>query len=266
MTRSVSEAYSSAGPTWQSGPGLVYDVLAEHLISGVHVAPDDLVLDIGAGTGAATRPLLHLGACVVPIDVAHGMLIAGRSVSLAASPAAPPGVVGDACALPFADASFDVAIAAFVLNHVDEPVRALAEIRRVLHRGGRFAASVYAADDTHPAKGATDAAAAEFGWQLPTWFADMRGTAMAALATPDRVSAAMHTAGLSGEGALVRVAVPGLTPTQMVDWRLGMAHLALFVAELDDDAVTALRRRAVELLGPNPDPLVRHTIELRGVR
>ncbi len=25
--------------------------------------PDDLVLDIGAGTGAATRPLLHLGAC-----------------------------------------------------------------------------------------------------------------------------------------------------------------------------------------------------------
>jgi hypothetical protein len=108
-------------------------------------------------------------------------------------------------------------------------------------------------------------AAGEFGWRPPLWFADVRRLAMPVLATPQRASAAFRAAGWPGDADSVDVQVPGLTPEQMVDWRLGMVHLAPFVVTLARDRLEALRRRAVELLGPEPEPLVRRTIELRAV-
>ncbi|WP_145792269.1 class I SAM-dependent methyltransferase [Kitasatospora atroaurantiaca] len=45
--------------------------------------------------------------------------------------------------LPFADASFDAVVANFVVNHVEDPVAALAELRRVTRPGGRIAASIW---------------------------------------------------------------------------------------------------------------------------
>ena len=45
-------------------------------------------------------------------------------------------VPGDAYALPFADAELDVVCAMDFLEHVDRPARAIAEMARVLRRGG----------------------------------------------------------------------------------------------------------------------------------
>jgi ubiquinone/menaquinone biosynthesis C-methylase UbiE len=47
-------------------------------------------------------------------------------------------VEGRAEDLPFADASFDAAVSAFTLCTVADPAAALAELRRVLVRGGRL--------------------------------------------------------------------------------------------------------------------------------
>src|SRR2546429_170684 len=57
-----------------------------------------LVLDLGAGTGAASRALLRSGASVVAVDNAIGMLLAVAGFEATASagagpgPATPPGV------------------------------------------------------------------------------------------------------------------------------------------------------------------------------
>ena len=61
-------------------------------------------------------------------------------------------VGGDACALPLADASFDVVHAHQVLQHVTDPVAALREMRRVTRPGGTVAArdSVYSAKAWYP--------------------------------------------------------------------------------------------------------------------
>jgi SAM-dependent methyltransferase len=64
------------------------------------------------------------------------------SAALGAAPSADL-AVADAQALPFADRSFDVAIANHVLYHVPDRPRALAELARVLRPGGRlYAATV----------------------------------------------------------------------------------------------------------------------------
>jgi SAM-dependent methyltransferase len=86
--------------------------------------PDGLVLDLGAGTGHSADLLAPRDS--VAVDVDAGAL---RGQNRAA-------VVADMRALPFPDAHFPSAIAVQSIEHVPDPQRALAEIARVLKRGG----------------------------------------------------------------------------------------------------------------------------------
>jgi len=56
------------------------------------------------------------------------------------------------------------------------------------------------------------------------------------------------------------VTFPELTPLDLVAWRLGMAHTAPFVAGLDRPRRDDVVQRALDLLGPDPPPLVRRVI------
>ena len=93
--------------------------------------PAGRMLELGAGTGLATRGLLDRG--VVATDLGPRML--GR---LHANLPSVPVAVARAEALPFADASFDVVGGAQMWHWVDVPAAA-AEVARVLRPGGRLA-------------------------------------------------------------------------------------------------------------------------------
>src|SRR5262249_7814198 len=99
------------------------------------------VLDVGCGPGTITVDLARRVAPgrVVGVDRAPGV-VAQASTNACAQGVSVEWRVGDAYALPFADASFDVVHAHQVLQHLSEPVRALAEMRRVLRPDGVLAA------------------------------------------------------------------------------------------------------------------------------
>ncbi len=104
------------------------------------------VLDLGCGTGLLGEYLMDVGLRARPIiglDLSHRML---RHVDRRAVVA----VQGDAAALAFAGASFDVVLAFTVLEIWPDPDRtrlALDEVRRVLSVGGIFVVTVLAAAD-----------------------------------------------------------------------------------------------------------------------
>ena len=96
------------------------------------LAPEGRLLELGAGTGIATRELAAR-ADVVATDLGPRML--GR---LHEHLPAVPVLVSRAEALPFADGSFDLVCGAQMWHWVDVP-RAAAEVARVLRPGGRLA-------------------------------------------------------------------------------------------------------------------------------
>jgi len=95
---------------------------------------DDLVLDVAAGTGTSSRAFAASGARCVACDFSLGMLHAGASK--------PSDLVrfvaGDALALPFSSAAFDIVTISFGLRNVADPDSALAEMLRVTKPGGRL--------------------------------------------------------------------------------------------------------------------------------
>lgn len=92
------------------------------------------VLEVGPGPGElSARIMAELGAEVVALDVSERMVELARERGVDAR-------VGDVQSLPFADASFDTVVAAWMLYHVPDVDRGLAEIARVLAPGGRLVA------------------------------------------------------------------------------------------------------------------------------
>ena len=103
------------------------------------------VLEVGAGAAQCARWLVGEGVDVVATDVSGGMLAAGARYDAEVGRTTPL-VQADARALPFADASFDVAFTAFgALPFVPDADRVHAEVARVLRPGGRWVFAV-----THP--------------------------------------------------------------------------------------------------------------------
>lgn len=100
------------------------------------------VLEIGCGSAPCARWLTGQGARAVALDLSRGMLDIGRH-HMQQDPAPTPLVQGDATALPFAAACFDIAFSAFgAFPFVADSAGAMREAARVLRPGGRLVFSV----------------------------------------------------------------------------------------------------------------------------
>ncbi len=115
----------------------------------LRLRPGDRVLDVGSGFGRHVYECARRGAHVVALDHAADEVVHTRDTLAAMVETGEItadkliGVLrGDATRLPFPDASFDVVITSEVLEHIQDDVRAIAEMVRVLRPGGRFAATV----------------------------------------------------------------------------------------------------------------------------
>jgi SAM-dependent methyltransferase len=103
-----------------------------HLKSGIHL------LDCGSGPGSITCDLAELVAPgeVVGLDIQPAQVERGRTLARERGITNVRFEAGSIYALPFADVTFDAAFAHVVLVHLNDPLAALREMRRVLKPGG----------------------------------------------------------------------------------------------------------------------------------
>ncbi len=130
-----------------------YDLMNDVMSGGIHrlwkdammdwLAPRDnqRLLDVAGGTGDIAFRFLRRapGARAVVTDMTEPMLIEGRKRAEAETFANNlDWITGDAMALPFEDASFDVYTISFGIRNVTRIGDALSEAFRVLKPGGRL--------------------------------------------------------------------------------------------------------------------------------
>jgi SAM-dependent methyltransferase len=127
---------------WSSGDyavvGATLPMVAEGLCEAADVRPGERVLDVATGTGngaiAAARRFAHAAG----VDYVPALLERGRERA-AAERLAIELREGDAEAIPFPDASFDVVLSTFGVMFAPDQERAAGELVRVCRPGGRIA-------------------------------------------------------------------------------------------------------------------------------
>ncbi|HHL22184.1 MAG TPA: bifunctional demethylmenaquinone methyltransferase/2-methoxy-6-polyprenyl-1,4-benzoquinol methylase UbiE [Aliiroseovarius sp.] len=130
-----------------------YDVMNDAMSMGIHrlwkdammdwlaPRPGQSLLDVAGGTGDIAFRFLARApeARALVLDMTESMLVAGRQRAEAGQLGDKlDWVVGDAMALPFPDASFDVYTISFGIRNVTRIPDALSEAFRVLRPGGRL--------------------------------------------------------------------------------------------------------------------------------
>ena len=113
---------------WES-PSDVHEIIAPEL--------DGPVLDIGCGEGRLAS-LLGDGVSWIGVDSSPAQLSANSHR---------PVVLADMCALPFREGTFAEVAHLWCLYHVDDPLAAIGEAKRVLRPRGHYYASTGARDN-----------------------------------------------------------------------------------------------------------------------
>jgi SAM-dependent methyltransferase len=238
------------GTAWAEGPGPVYDLLAAELVSASpRPLAGSLVLDLGAGAGAASRAVTAAGGRPVAVDASIDMLRHDHGLR-------PPAAVGDARRLPFKDGAFDTVVIAFLLSHVPDPLTVMQEARRATGPAGAILVSTFSSRSSHPSKAQVEGVASHWGWRPPPWYQRMKSEFEPRVSNDQALADLARSAGLDDVVVEEREVSTGITsPDLLAAWRLGMAQLAPFLAALPGAQRSRFVAEARAAIGDRPQPL-----------
>jgi ubiquinone/menaquinone biosynthesis C-methylase UbiE len=139
-SEAIRQAFTRQAPAFENPEfNQLFTVESDWLFDRLELMPDDVVLDVAAGTGHVARRFASQVRAVVAVDATTAMLDRGWIEAKRRSLRNVVFMQADAAALPFVDGSFDVVVSRFAVHHFEDPAVQVAEMRRVLRPGGRLA-------------------------------------------------------------------------------------------------------------------------------
>lgn len=195
------------------------------------------VADIGTGAGTLLPHLRQAAphAVIVGVDRSSGMI--------ALAPQGFPLAVADVLCLPLPTGAFDVAVLAFMLFHVPEPVVALREVRRILAPDGVVGLTTWGPAPSFPADDIWNEELDAHGASP-----DLVESTRNSMDTPEKITGLLESAGL--RATLVRVEPwrQRMTVEQVVALKTTIGAPGRRLATLEPAAREACLRRAQERL------------------
>jgi SAM-dependent methyltransferase len=145
MGRHVHWGYFDSPTSDTSTPACLVasEAMAERVCRAGRVHDGMRILDVGCGFGGTVAHLDERvsGCRLVGLNIDERQLVRARQLVTARPGNTVQFVQGDACALPFDDATFDVVLAVECIFHFPSRKTFFAEARRVLRPGGTLALS-----------------------------------------------------------------------------------------------------------------------------
>jgi ubiquinone/menaquinone biosynthesis C-methylase UbiE len=151
METVIKDHNLKAAAMW-SGGGRAYDKISQsisgaidHCVERLNPVDGERVADVATGTGWTSRTVARLGAHVIGVDIADGLLRAASEI------AQEQGLSieyrrGDAEELPFEEGEFDAVISTFGVMFAPGQQAAAAELARICRSGGRLAIAAWLPD------------------------------------------------------------------------------------------------------------------------
>ena len=134
---------------WGNGPYEKITVLLtesqQDLVAALRPQAGEKWLDVATGTGAVARMAARAGADVTGLDLAPDLIETARALTEAESLSIRLDV-GDAEALPYEDASFDVVLSTFGVMFAPDHAAVAHELARVTRPGGRLGLASWTED------------------------------------------------------------------------------------------------------------------------
>ena len=133
--------------SWQSGDPYEYymgrwsKLVADQFVDWLSPNPGLHWLDVGCGAGALSTSVInrHHPATVIAIDQSEDFVRSAQQ-RLGSKASCK---VGNAMSIPLEDASVNIAVSGLVLNFIQEPEKALAEMKRVTSKSGTVAVYIW---------------------------------------------------------------------------------------------------------------------------
>lgn len=129
----IRDAFAMQAPVWR------HDDLPAEVLGALEMLPVDrssVVLDVAAGTGALARTVAPRVKRLVALDLTPEMLELGRDLARHSGLTNIDFELGPAESLPYPSSSFHAVVTRFSLHHLQNPSRALLEMRRVCRTNG----------------------------------------------------------------------------------------------------------------------------------
>jgi ubiquinone/menaquinone biosynthesis C-methylase UbiE len=132
----IRDSFTTQAKAFAANPWVTDEHRIQRLIAAARLKGNERVLDIATGPGYIAEAFARAAREVIGVDLTEAMLSIARERTQQRGVANVSFRIGDAQNLPFESEEFELAVSRLALHHVQNPLRVLREMTRVLRRGG----------------------------------------------------------------------------------------------------------------------------------
>lgn len=133
----IVDQFTRQAVPFASAPAIRNSDALNRIVTMAAATPNDTVLDVACGPGLLVCAFARVVRHASGIDLTPAMLEQARKLQSEQGLQNISWQLGDVESLPFSDGYFSIVSSRFALHHLQNPLAALNEMRRVCARGGR---------------------------------------------------------------------------------------------------------------------------------